>query len=50
MLIFSFQDGWSALMFASQEGHTDIAKYLIEAKASVDLQKHVYCLSGFDES
>ena len=40
--IFFFQDGWSALMWASQEGHTDIAKYLIEAKASVDLQRQVY--------
>ena len=40
--VFSFQDGWSALMSASKEGHTEIAKYLIEAKASVDVQTQVY--------
>ena len=29
-------------MLASREGHTEIAKYLIEAKALLDLQKQVY--------
>ena len=42
IFVFSFQDGWSALMLASRNGHTEIAKYLIEAKASVNLQKQVY--------
>ena len=37
-------------MLASCNGHTEIAKYLIEAKASVDLQKQVYCILSFDES
>ena len=39
---FSIQDGESALMLASGNGHTEIAKYLIEANASVNLQKQVY--------
>ena len=42
IFVFSFQNGWSALMSASQEGHTEIAKYLIEEKASVDVQTQVY--------
>ena len=42
-MFFSFQDGWSALMLASHDGHTEIVKYLIEAKASLDLQEEVYC-------
>ena len=36
-------------MLTSRVGHTEIAKYLIEGKASLDLQKQVYYLSGFDE-
>ena len=48
--IFSFQSGRSALILASRNGHTQIAKYLIEAKASLDLQRQVYCVSSFDES
>ena len=43
MFVFSFQDGWSALMLASRNGHKEIVKYLIEANASLDLQKKVYC-------
>ena len=31
-------------MLASRYGHTEIAKYLIEAKASVDLQTQVCCV------
>ena len=30
-------------MLASRYGHTEIVKYLIEAKASLDLQIQVYC-------
>ena len=40
--VFSFQDGWSALVLASRYGHAEIVKYLIEAKALLDLQKQVY--------
>ena len=36
-----FQHGWSALMFASRYGKTEIVKYLIEAEASLDLQTQV---------
>ena len=43
MFDFSFKNGWSALMLASSNGHTKIVKYLIEAKASLDLQEKVYC-------
>ncbi len=31
--------GWSALMWACQEGHTDIAKYLIDNGADVDYRE-----------
>ncbi len=37
------QDGWTALMFASQNGHTEVVKFLIEANASVDIQNQVIC-------
>ena len=43
MFVFSFQYGSSALMLASGNGHTEIVKYLTEAKASLDLQQKVYC-------
>ena len=43
MFAFKFQDGSSALILASEDGHSKIVKYLIEAKASLDLQKQVYC-------
>ena len=43
MFVFSFQDGSSALMLASRDGHTEIVKYIIEAKALLDLQEKVYC-------
>ena len=35
------QDGRTALMLASQNGHTEVVKCLIEAKASPDLQAKV---------
>ena len=41
MLLLSLQDGKSALMWASQNGHTEIVKHLVEAKASLDLQSQV---------
>ena len=41
MLPFSLQDGRSALMMASGSGHSEIVKYLAEAKASVHLQKQL---------
>ena len=41
MLLLSLKDGESALMLASQRGHTDIVKYLVDSKASLDLQSKV---------
>ena len=43
MFVVSFQDGSSALVLASSYGYTKNVKYLIEAKASLDLQEQVYC-------
>ena len=40
-LLLSLQYGKSALMLASQNGHTEIVKHLVEAKASLDLQSRV---------
>ena len=42
--------GLSAYMFASRYGHIDIAKYLIEAKASLNLQEEIYFAMSFDDS
>ena len=35
------QDGWTALMYASDSGHTDIVQLLLSAGAKVDLQDAV---------
>ena len=42
VFVISFQDGSSALILASGNGHTETVKYLINAKASLDLQGKVY--------
>ena len=41
--VLMFQYGASALMVASEKGHSEIVKYLIKAKASLDLQLQVCC-------
>ena len=41
MLLMSLQYGESALMLASENGHTEIVKHLFDAKASLDLQSRV---------
>ena len=41
IIILSVQDGMSALMFASEKGHAEIVKYLLKAKASLNLQTKV---------
>ena len=41
MLPLSLQDGKSALMLASENGHTEIVKYLVDSKSSLDLQSQV---------
>ena len=40
------QDGWTALMLASQKGHTETVKCLIDTNASVDIREEVfyYCV------
>ena len=40
-LLVSLQHGDSALMLASEKGHTEIVKNLVEAKASLDLRSQV---------
>ena len=35
------QDGWTALMLASDSGHTDVVKLLLSSGAQVDLQDKV---------
>ena len=40
-LLLSLQLNVSALMLASEKGHTEIVKHLVEAKASLDLQSRV---------
>ena len=45
-IVLLFQDGASALILASQNGHSEIVKDLIEAKASLDLQLQVCCVSN----
>ena len=37
----SVQNGWTPLMRASREGHVDIVRLLIEAKAQINTQKEV---------
>ena len=42
MLPLSLQGAlMSALMLASENGHTEIVKYLVDSKASLDLQSQV---------
>ena len=41
MLPLSLQNGKSALMLASENGHTEIVKYHVESNASLDLQSQV---------
>ena len=35
------QDGWTALMLASDSGHTDVVQLLLSSGAQVDLQDKV---------
>ena len=41
MLPLSLQNGKSALMLASENVHTEIVKYLVDSKSSIDLQSQV---------
>ena len=42
-IILYTQDGWTPLMTASYEGHVDIVRILIEAKAQINMQEEVCC-------
>ena len=46
ILLLFLQDGWSALMWASWEGHSEIVKYLVEAEAALNLKSRVRCPSN----
>ena len=39
--LMSLQNGKSALMLASENVHTEIVKYLVDSKSSLDLQSQV---------
>jgi ankyrin repeat protein len=41
-IIFFFKYGYTALMYASQIGHSEIAKFLIENNANVNIQNDVF--------
>ena len=44
LTVFLSQDGWTALHMAAQEGKSDVARLLTEAKAHVNKQTEVYTL------
>jgi len=39
--LWCLQDGWSALMYASLDGHTKVLHNLISARANLDIQEKV---------
>ena len=39
--MYNLQDHWTPLMTASFEGHVDIVKIMIEAKAQINTQNEV---------
>ena len=44
MMTFVLQNGWSPLHLASEKGHLDIVKTLIEAGANVNQANKVQCV------
>ena len=42
----SLQDGWSALMLASQNGHAEVVMCIIKANSVVNLKSKVSCESN----
>ena len=42
-VLYSIQNGWTPLMIASFEGHVDIVRTLIKAKAQINTQEKVHC-------
>ena len=45
-----FQNGWTPLMIASFEGHTDILQMLIKAKAQISTQTEVHIIIMYYET
>ena len=43
-LTMNWQDGWTALMLAAQEGHSNVVETLLQHGASVDMQSLVSTL------
>ena len=40
-VIVPLQDGWTAMMFACQEGHEHVVEALLKGGATVDIQNEV---------
>ena len=43
-LTMNWQDGWPALMYAAQNGHSSVVETLLQHGASVDMQSVVSTL------
>ena len=43
-LTMNWQDGWTALMYAAQNGNSNVVETLLQHGASVDMQKVVSTL------
>ena len=41
LVFIVFQESWNALMWTAQNGHTEVAKLLLERGARVDMQDKV---------
>ncbi len=44
--LVSVQDGWTALHMASQKGHCEVVRILLEAKANVHVKTNVSHIDG----
>ncbi len=42
-----FQDGWTALMYAAEEGFVAVVQALLEAGADIDIKNEVISLKYF---
>ena len=45
--MYSYKDGYTALMRAAYNGHGEVVRLLVEAEASLDIQDSVSTLVGF---